>query len=254
MSSQSRVNVMTRLNETSIRGAIGRETGAIPKQRALDPPDVSLLTNSSQPKLPTTLDLCSSALRSNSSSYSRESSSIPSVIPVSQSGSSPLNRQSSNLMSPDLNNVHNGSADPSQSRIVQLERDVKALQTQKAVLQQQLLQKDTQIRELHSQSRQSVPNLIPVSAQESAIAGLTATVDKFRSTIEASMKQLEDRLVSLESRLSSSSCAQNCDSSSSLNNNIDENPSQNHNGSLINLIEQQKKVIDEIYEQNLLKN
>jgi hypothetical protein len=234
MGSHSRVNAITRLNETSIRGAIGRETGAIPKQRALDPPDVSLLTNTSQPKLPTTLDLCSSALRSNS--YSRDSSSAPSVIPVSQSGTSPLNRQL-NIMSPDLNSSHNGSVDPSQSRIVQLERDLKALQTQKAVLQQQLLQKDTQIRELHSQSRQSVPNLIPIQAQDSAIITLTETMDRFRTTIEASIKQLEERLVSLESRLTNSSA----DSTRSLSNNV-EDVSQSPNRSLKSLIEQQKRV------------
>jgi SMC interacting uncharacterized protein involved in chromosome segregation len=145
-------------------------------------------------------------------------------------------------MSPDLNSSHNGTVDPSQSRVVQLERDLKALQTQKAVLQQQLLQKDTQIRELHSQSRQSVPNLIPIQTQDSAIVALTETMDRFRTTIEASIKQLEERLVSLESRLTTSS-ADISDSSRSLSNNIDaKDVSQSPNQSLKSLIEQQKRV------------
>ena len=174
----SRQNNMSDGSCSGIRGAIGRETGAIPKQRALDPPDVSLLTSNSQVKLPSTLDLCSSTLRTANRDTTLTHSSIPAV------------RQS-------LTNERT-SNDNSLSQIVQLERDLKAAQTQKAVLQQQLLQKDTQIRELQSQQRQKSSSSI---VQDLSVTSLIESMEKFRSNIEGSFRQLEERMNSLETKL-----------------------------------------------------
>ena len=221
-----------------MRGATGRETGAIPKQRALDPPDVSLLTNSSQPKMPSTLDLCSTAFSSNS--YSRENSQ-PSTSSV---------LRPTHLMK-DMGSSHNGSPDSNNDsiriRINQLESDLKQIQTQKQLLQQQLLQKDTQIRELQSQSRQSTLNLIPQQQpQDSIVASLVDSVDKFRSNIELAMSRLEQRLTSLETRVSETNLlSKGCDSSAT-NNSTDQNGCHNLSQTLSNILAQQKKVLKNI--------
>lgn len=226
---QMRPHVLNRVND--IRGATGRETGAIPKQRALDPPDVSLLTGNPQSKLPSTLDLCSSAFNSNS--YSRDNSST-----VSQSTSTSLNRPS-NLMS-DIGSSHNGTVDCNQLRINQLESDLKQIQTQKQLLQQQLLQKDTQIRELQSQSRQSSLNSIPIQSQDSVIAGITESLDKIRSNIETAMNRLEQRLTSLENRVSEKTFSSFSDSTPS--DPTFNSDSQNGSQTLASILANQRKV------------
>lgn len=234
---QSRPHALPR---NDMRGATGRETGAIPKQRALDPPDVSLLTNSSQSKMPSTLDLCSTAFSSNA--YSRDN---PSIGLSSQPSTSSILRPQ---LIKDMGSAQNGSLDANteanRMRINQLESDLKQIQTQKQLLQQQLLQKDTQIRELQSQSRQSTLNTTPIQSQEPVIASLVESVDKFRSNVESAISRLEQRLSSLEIRVSESNRLTIGSDSSAATNSIDhQNGCHQSTQALAALLAQQKKVI-----------
>ncbi|CAG2112953.1 unnamed protein product [Medioppia subpectinata] len=226
VANNSRPNVM-------IRAPI-RETGAIPKQRT-DLPDVSLLT--------TARDLCTPALKQ--SSYSREPTATSSHMATTS-----MNRPSTLI---DVN-THNGSVDSNHIRVNRLEQDVKTLQTQKALLQQQLLQKDTQIRELHSQSRQSVPNVIPTQSNEALITTLTETVDRFRTNIETAMSRLEQRLSSLETRvINANDSSIVCETVSTNGNDIDSHAVRQTSSQTLNsILIQQKKEIENERRRNLL--
>ncbi|XP_054165264.1 uncharacterized protein LOC128962883 [Oppia nitens] len=223
ISNQSRHNVVMRPNH--------RDMGAIPKQRDL--PDISLLTTSRESTLST------NALKP---SFSRESTA-----------NSSLANRSSKIMSETISSGHNGTNDTNHMRMNRLEQDVKTLQTQKALLQQQLLQKDTQIRELQSQSRQLAIN--SPQTQEALITTLTETVNKFQSTITSAMDRLEQRLTSLETRVvnTNDSIIDSGDSLSPKTNNVN-NAKEGEVSALTiqNILKQQRNELKAERQQNLL--
>lgn len=172
--------------------ATHREMGAIPKQiRPLNPPDVSQisLSNSS----------AASSSISSPSGFSRGKLIDFSNGPLSSSRSSGAPSSSLNRVA-----VSSQPRNPdSDERNHQLERDVKALQTQKAVLQQQLAQKDNQIRELQGVQRVSndTNSLPPQMIQQ--VMAISESVNRIQNSVETLAKEMDQKLNAIEKKVNS---------------------------------------------------
>lgn len=124
-------------------------------------------------------------------------------------------------------------------------------------MQQQLLQKDTQIRAL-----QSVPNVVPSTSHQQpppqsiqdVNAALTEHFERFRSTVESSVRQLEERLNSLETRLPrliSSAVGNSANSFSGADATQQPNHLNAANHDIARLIQEQRRVRERIRERVL---
>lgn len=154
-------------NSGSSHRANGRETGAIPKrERIAPPPDVSIAANASQ-------SLISNDLLNSSNS----APSVAQRLTLSNSA----NRSDHQISD--------------QSRVHELENNMISLQTQKAVLEQQLHQKDNEIRSILDNSSGQQPAVV------ASLAGLSASVSSLTQAMDRMARDVTDRLDRLESRL-----------------------------------------------------
>jgi hypothetical protein len=153
-------------NPLSVSRSTGRDTGAIPKRVAL-PPDVSLMGG--------------------------QASAISGNDLLSNAGPSAAQRST----------LVQGRADQlAHDRVHELELNMVSLQTQKAILEQQLNQKDNQIRDLVDDAS----NQPPIN---SSLLSVAASVAVLTQAMETMSRDVSSRLSRLESRLNVLTVAEN---------------------------------------------